>query len=241
MPFPSNSTNSFPQYIKNEDPRFTAIHRSKLVDHQQQQRRLPHSISRSRSTDSSSLVYSSTNVSTRRLSSGSACEVCRKRKTKCDGGNPCAFCAANGVECVHRATRRKKSSLMIESSNATSANNNNKSSPSINNADTTTVTTILFNGDNSNDINENTINGGTVGTATPSRITLNNTSSGNGGNIDATNNNSNNNNIVSDVPSWVKNLGIFLPNKIYGLCANNNNNNIKQHDLMMFGFFIFQP
>lgn len=55
----------------------------------------------------------------RRLSSGSACEACRRRKTKCDGGQPCAYCASNGIECVHRNTRRKtannttSSSLMI--------------------------------------------------------------------------------------------------------------------------------
>ncbi|KAI9312239.1 hypothetical protein BX666DRAFT_866907 [Dichotomocladium elegans] len=43
----------------------------------------------------------------RRLSSGSACEVCRRRKTKCDGGQPCGYCASNRIECVHRPTRRK--------------------------------------------------------------------------------------------------------------------------------------
>ncbi|KAI8067797.1 hypothetical protein BC940DRAFT_333366 [Gongronella butleri] len=44
----------------------------------------------------------------RRLSSGSACETCRRRKTKCDGGQPCVFCATNGVDCVHRPSRRKR-------------------------------------------------------------------------------------------------------------------------------------
>ncbi|KAI8144215.1 hypothetical protein BJV82DRAFT_608733 [Fennellomyces sp. T-0311] len=106
MSFPPSSPNSFPQYIRKEDPRFAAIHRSMNEQHQ------PHSLSRSKSTGSS-MTYNSANVPSRRLSSGSACEVCRKRKTKCDGGNPCAFCAANGIECVHRATRRKKSSLAI--------------------------------------------------------------------------------------------------------------------------------
>ncbi|KAI9497236.1 hypothetical protein BDB00DRAFT_926108 [Zychaea mexicana] len=113
MPFPPSSPNSFPHYILNEDPRFIAIHQS--MKEQQQ----PHSLSRSKSTGSSSMAYNSTNVPPRRLSSGSACEVCRKRKTKCDGGNPCAFCAANGIECVHRATRRKKSSLAIGSTTST--------------------------------------------------------------------------------------------------------------------------
>ncbi|KAF7727206.1 hypothetical protein EC973_007904 [Apophysomyces ossiformis] len=47
----------------------------------------------------------------RRLSSGSACETCRRRKTKCDGSNPCAFCAANGIECVNNSERRKRAMM----------------------------------------------------------------------------------------------------------------------------------
>ncbi|KAI8097395.1 uncharacterized protein BX664DRAFT_383690 [Halteromyces radiatus] len=46
----------------------------------------------------------------RRLSSGSACETCRRRKTKCDGGQPCGFCASNRIECIHRPSKRKRSS-----------------------------------------------------------------------------------------------------------------------------------
>lgn len=42
----------------------------------------------------------------RRLSSGSACETCRRRKTKCDGGNPCNFCATNNIDCVNHSERR---------------------------------------------------------------------------------------------------------------------------------------
>ncbi|CAO3663630.1 unnamed protein product [Rhizopus stolonifer] len=42
----------------------------------------------------------------KRLGSGSACETCRKRKTKCDGSNPCGFCATNGIECLSRSERR---------------------------------------------------------------------------------------------------------------------------------------
>ncbi|KAI8639168.1 hypothetical protein BD408DRAFT_421806 [Parasitella parasitica] len=45
----------------------------------------------------------------RRLSSGSACETCRRRKTKCDGNSPCNFCASNGIECVNNSERRKRS------------------------------------------------------------------------------------------------------------------------------------
>ncbi|GAA5806736.1 hypothetical protein MFLAVUS_000084 [Mucor flavus] len=47
----------------------------------------------------------------RRLSSGSACETCRKRKTKCDGGQPCAFCSSNGIECLHRLNKLKKKKI----------------------------------------------------------------------------------------------------------------------------------
>ncbi|KAI8333145.1 hypothetical protein BC941DRAFT_435213 [Chlamydoabsidia padenii] len=47
----------------------------------------------------------------RRLSSGSACETCRRRKTKCDGSNPCAFCAANHLKCVNNTERRKRTSI----------------------------------------------------------------------------------------------------------------------------------
>lgn len=46
----------------------------------------------------------------RRLGSGSACERCRSRKTKCDGGQPCSFCASHGIQCVHRQTKKKRSS-----------------------------------------------------------------------------------------------------------------------------------
>lgn len=50
-----------------------------------------------------------TTSTARRLSSGSACETCRRRKTKCDGGSPCAFCASSGIECVNNSERRKRS------------------------------------------------------------------------------------------------------------------------------------
>ncbi|KAI9267835.1 hypothetical protein BY458DRAFT_511516 [Sporodiniella umbellata] len=43
----------------------------------------------------------------KRLGSGSACETCRKRKTKCDGGSPCGFCASNGIECLRRPTKKQ--------------------------------------------------------------------------------------------------------------------------------------
>ncbi|KAI9490591.1 hypothetical protein BDB00DRAFT_768524 [Zychaea mexicana] len=46
-----------------------------------------------------------TTNSARRLSSGSACETCRRRKTKCDGGNPCAYCVNAGFECNNNSER----------------------------------------------------------------------------------------------------------------------------------------
>ncbi|CEP18821.1 hypothetical protein [Parasitella parasitica] len=46
----------------------------------------------------------------RRLGSGSACERCRSRKTKCDGGQPCSFCATHGIQCVHRQKKKKRNS-----------------------------------------------------------------------------------------------------------------------------------
>lgn len=50
-----------------------------------------------------------TTSSARRLSSGSACEICRKRKTKCDGGSPCGFCLGAGLGCYNNSERRKRS------------------------------------------------------------------------------------------------------------------------------------
>lgn len=55
-------------------------------------------------TDHSRGVF--TTQAARRLSSGSACETCRRRKTKCDGGSPCNFCATNNIECVNHSERR---------------------------------------------------------------------------------------------------------------------------------------
>lgn len=51
-----------------------------------------------------------TTSSARRLSSGSACETCRRRKTKCDGGSPCGFCAGAGIECINNSERRRRAS-----------------------------------------------------------------------------------------------------------------------------------
>ncbi|CAO3641779.1 unnamed protein product [Cunninghamella blakesleeana] len=71
----------------------------------------------------------------RRLSSGSACETCRRRKTKCDGGQPCAFCSSNNIECIHRPSRRKRSlpkyttTLMNHQNNPQSSTSSSSSSP----------------------------------------------------------------------------------------------------------------
>ncbi|KAI8146439.1 hypothetical protein BJV82DRAFT_665405 [Fennellomyces sp. T-0311] len=58
-----------------------------------------------------------TTSSARRLSSGSACETCRRRKTKCDGGSPCGFCASAGIECVNNSERRKRAMGIPTSTN----------------------------------------------------------------------------------------------------------------------------
>ncbi|KAI8137473.1 hypothetical protein BJV82DRAFT_674693 [Fennellomyces sp. T-0311] len=52
-------------------------------------------------------VHQNNNAVPRRLSSGSACETCRRRKTKCDGGQPCAYCATNRIPCIHRASKKR--------------------------------------------------------------------------------------------------------------------------------------
>ncbi|KAI9495677.1 hypothetical protein BDB00DRAFT_786196 [Zychaea mexicana] len=77
-----------------------------------------------------------TTSSARRLSSGSACETCRRRKTKCDGGSPCGFCASAGIECVNNSERRKRAMGIPSSANG---------SP-VNTTTTTTTTTHGVNG-----------------------------------------------------------------------------------------------
>ncbi|GAN04988.1 hypothetical protein MAM1_0079d04456 [Mucor ambiguus] len=104
----------------------------------------------------------STNTA-RRLSSGSACETCRRRKTKCDGNSPCSFCASNGIDCVNNSERRKRSvvasslsspsNLPITSSSlATSSDNTALNSTASNMATlssaTATTTTHVGAGDN---------------------------------------------------------------------------------------------
>ncbi|KAG0654111.1 hypothetical protein C6P46_001964 [Rhodotorula mucilaginosa] len=43
-----------------------------------------------------------------------ACEACRVRRTKCDGGNPCSKCTeAGGIECMYRARARPSRQLRI--------------------------------------------------------------------------------------------------------------------------------
>ncbi|KAI9470825.1 MAG: hypothetical protein EXX96DRAFT_511305 [Benjaminiella poitrasii] len=65
-----------------------------------------------------------TTQAARRLSSGSACETCRRRKTKCDGGSPCNFCATNNIECVNHSERRHLAKL-----NHTSTSNRSNHPP----------------------------------------------------------------------------------------------------------------
>ncbi|CAO3625356.1 unnamed protein product [Mucor hiemalis] len=69
-------------------------------------------------SDHSRSVFSTSTA--RRLSSGSACETCRRRKTKCDGGSPCGFCASSGIECINNSERRKRSIAATLSSSSSS-------------------------------------------------------------------------------------------------------------------------
>ncbi|KAL7323414.1 hypothetical protein PS15p_211324 [Mucor circinelloides] len=100
----------------------------------------------------------STNTA-RRLSSGSACETCRRRKTKCDGNNPCSFCASNGIDCVNNSERRKRSvvasslsspsNLPITSSSlATSSDNTAMNSSNTTTSSSTSATNSAAVGDN---------------------------------------------------------------------------------------------
>ncbi|CAO3633316.1 unnamed protein product [Mucor fragilis] len=97
----------------------------------------------------------STNTA-RRLSSGSACETCRRRKTKCDGNSPCSFCASNGIDCVNNSERRKRSvvasslsspsNLPITSSSlATSSDNTALHSTATSNTATSSAATATTN------------------------------------------------------------------------------------------------
>ncbi|KAG1114641.1 hypothetical protein G6F42_014134 [Rhizopus arrhizus] len=100
----------------------------------------------------------STNTA-RRLSSGSACETCRRRKTKCDGNSPCSFCASNGIDCVNNSERRKRSvvasslsspsNLPITSSSlATSSDNTAMNSSNTATSSSTSSTNSAAVGDN---------------------------------------------------------------------------------------------
>lgn len=67
-----------------------------------------------------------TTSTARRLSSGSACETCRRRKTKCDGCSPCNFCASSGIECINNSERRKRSIALPTSSLSTIVQDDNE-------------------------------------------------------------------------------------------------------------------
>lgn len=87
-------------------------------------------------SDHSRSVFSTSTA--RRLSSGSACETCRRRKTKCDGGSPCGFCASSGIECVNNSERRKRSIAAASSS----SNSNLPSTPSSLSSNSSTIADV---------------------------------------------------------------------------------------------------
>lgn len=72
-----------------------------------------------------------TTQAARRLSSGSACDTCRRRKTKCDGGSPCFFCKNNNIECVNYSERRHSGKQNTNPHNNTISNTNKQPSEAI--------------------------------------------------------------------------------------------------------------
>lgn len=54
---------------------------------------------------------------TQRLSR--ACDLCKKRKTKCQGGNPCQSCRKANIQCIYReiASHDKSHDLILGSPN----------------------------------------------------------------------------------------------------------------------------
>ncbi|KAB5578783.1 hypothetical protein GE09DRAFT_560777 [Coniochaeta sp. 2T2.1] len=52
----------------------------------------------------------------KRLRTSHACDVCRSRKIRCDGNNPCTTCKANDTHCTYgsEANSRGKSDLILE-------------------------------------------------------------------------------------------------------------------------------
>src|SRR6516162_10186642 len=52
-----------------------------------------------------------------------SCQVCRKRKRKCDNEQPCRRCEKNGVECIRPEKRRKYTSSKQKVEELTRKNN----------------------------------------------------------------------------------------------------------------------
>jgi hypothetical protein len=78
---------------------------------------LPYQINLSQAQQPQQKNNSTKQLFPHRLSSGSACDTCRRRKTKCDGGSPCAYCANNNMQCIHRPSKRKRAAILIAKNN----------------------------------------------------------------------------------------------------------------------------
>ncbi|CAO3619945.1 unnamed protein product [Cunninghamella blakesleeana] len=113
-----------------------------------------------------------TTSTARRLSSGSACETCRRRKTKCDGGSPCGYCAANQIDCINNSERRKRSLANIHqyqsSLSSSFSSNNNNNNNNINNHKN------KINKNNKNNNSNNNNNSNTTSSSSSSNTIINN-------------------------------------------------------------------
>ncbi|KAI9244131.1 hypothetical protein BDA99DRAFT_529494 [Phascolomyces articulosus] len=106
----SNPTNSNNDHVVNNKPWRIAFFQDDRTEQQQQQQHQYYQqdiLARSSTKSSTLHQQNNTHAVPRRLSSGSACETCRRRKTKCDGGQPCAYCATNRIPCLHRASKKR--------------------------------------------------------------------------------------------------------------------------------------
>ena len=71
-----------------------------------------------------SITPSSTNTNghVRRMRARKACEPCRERKRKCDGGNPCSCCVRYEYDCYYFSVRERRGMTTSSSNRASPPN-----------------------------------------------------------------------------------------------------------------------